>query len=60
MPTNFANVTQILYSVKYDSVTNTWPPRPDTNAVVFWLALSETAPNPTGAKTYDVVKKGSA
>ena len=47
------------YVVKYNTGTSAWPARPNTTRVVFWLALSDTAPRPTDALDYDVVFRGA-
>ena len=52
----FAKVPLVL---KYNTATSSWPARPNTTRVVFWLALSESVPDPTGLQIGDLVFKGA-
>lgn len=44
--------------VKYDAASSSWPARPSTTRTVFWLAFSESAPDPAGLQAFDLVIKG--
>ena len=56
---NTGDAIDAVQTVKYNTATSSWPARPNTTRVVFWLALSDTVPDPSGAVAYDLVFKGA-